>query len=78
MWSFDRFGRSAAYDVPIALNDAVSVTFIDAGHILGCASIVVDIGRGDALRRLVFSSDIGGTGHPIVRDPTPRRTRTSS
>ena len=71
MWSFDRFGRSAAYDVPIALDDAVTVTFIDAGHILGSASVVIDVRAGPVPRRLVFSGDIGGTGHPILRDPTP-------
>src|SRR5512144_645508 len=40
MWALDRFGRVAAYDMPITLNDALSVRFIDAGHILGSASVV--------------------------------------
>jgi metallo-beta-lactamase family protein len=71
MWSFDRFGRVAAYGDPLALGDAVSVRFIDAGHILGAAAIVVDVKEGADRRRIVFSGDIGGTGHPIVRDPTP-------
>jgi metallo-beta-lactamase family protein len=71
MWSFDRFGRTAAYDEPLALNDAVTVRFIDAGHILGSASIVVDVDEGSTPRRIVFSGDVGGVGHPIVRDPTP-------
>jgi metallo-beta-lactamase family protein len=70
MWSFDRFGRVAAYGDPLPLGDAVSVRFIDAGHILGAAAIVVDVKEGADRRRIVFSGDIGGTGHPIVRDPT--------
>jgi len=69
--SFDRFRRIAAYGTPIALNEAVTVTFIDAGHILGSASIVIVVAEGAARRRIVFSGDLGGTGHPIVRDPTP-------
>jgi len=71
MWSFDRFGRTARYSEPLALNDAVSVTFLDAGHILGSAAIVVDVCEGTTKRRIVFSGDVGGRGHPIVRDPTP-------
>ena len=71
MWSFDRFGRTAAYGRSIALNDSVTVTFIDAGHILGSASVVIDVAVGSGRRRIVFSGDIGGTGHPIVRNPVP-------
>lgn len=71
MGSCDRFGRTADYDIPIALNDAVTVTFIDAGHILGSASLVFDVEEGPTRRRVVFSGDIGGPGHPIIRDPTP-------
>jgi len=71
LWSFDRFGRTAVYEVPLVLNDALTVSFIDAGHILGAAAIVVDAKQVAERRRIVFSGDIGGSGHPIVRDPTP-------
>jgi len=70
MWSFDRFGRTVAYDERVALNDAVAITLIDSGHILGSASLVVDVGQGPRRLRTVFSGDVGGRGHPIVRDPT--------
>jgi metallo-beta-lactamase family protein len=69
-WCFDRFGRTAEYGKSLALNDAVGVTFIDAGHIVGSAAIVVDV-RETLRRRIVFSGDIGSHGHPIVRDPAP-------
>ncbi len=71
MWALDRFGRVAAYDRPLALNDALTVRFIDAGHILGSASVVVDVRESGRARRIVFSGDIGVAGHPILRDPTP-------
>jgi metallo-beta-lactamase family protein len=45
------------------------VTFVDAGHILGSASVVLDVDDGEAPRRLVFSGDIGRQGLPIIRDP---------
>jgi len=71
MWCLDRFGRTANYGEPLAFNDQVSATFIDAGHILGSAAVLLDIGHGGARRRIVFSGDLGGAGHPIVRDATP-------
>jgi len=41
----------------------------DAGHILGSASVVLDLADGSRERRLVFSGDIGRRGLPILRDP---------
>lgn len=49
----------------------VHLTFIDAGHMLGSTSVILDIEDRDAKRdvRLVFSGDIGRKGIPIIRDP---------
>jgi metallo-beta-lactamase family protein len=47
----------------------VRATFIDAGHILGSASVVLDLTEGSRSRRLLFSGDIGRKGLPILRDP---------
>jgi metallo-beta-lactamase family protein len=47
----------------------VRATFVDAGHILGSASVVLDLTEGSRTRRLVFSGDIGRRGLPILRDP---------
>jgi metallo-beta-lactamase family protein len=47
----------------------VTATFLDAGHILGSAEIVLDVDAGGRPRRLVFSGDLGRTGLPIIRDP---------
>jgi metallo-beta-lactamase family protein len=49
----------------------VRATFIDAGHILGSASVLLDCTEGNATRRMVFSGDIGRSGLPIIRDPEP-------
>jgi metallo-beta-lactamase family protein len=49
----------------------VRATFVDAGHILGSASVVLDCTEGGVTRRLVFSGDIGRAGLPIIRDPAP-------
>jgi metallo-beta-lactamase family protein len=51
----------------------VYLTLVDAGHMLGSTSIVLDIDDKEAGRsvRLVFSGDIGRAGIPIIRDPEP-------
>jgi metallo-beta-lactamase family protein len=49
----------------------VTLTFIDAGHMLGSASVLLDIEEHETKRtlRLVFSGDLGRVGTPIIRDP---------
>lgn len=49
----------------------VYLTFLDAGHMLGSAIIILDIEDREARRdvRLVFSGDLGRVGIPIIRDP---------
>lgn len=49
----------------------VSLTFYDAGHMLGSASVRLDIVDRETNREVcfVFSGDIGRKGIPIIRDP---------
>src|SRR5262249_51973013 len=60
---------SIPYRKAFAPLPGVTATFIDAGHILGAAEIVVDVTEKDVTRRLVFSGDLGRQGLPILRDP---------
>ena len=65
------FGEFAVYDRPLSLNDQVSVTFRDAGHILGASFLEIEMGKD---RRILFSGDLGNRNKPIVRDPAyPRK-----
>ncbi len=59
------------YDRPLPLGDGVSLTFVDAGHILGSAQVILDIKPADGgdARRLLFSGDIGRGGNEVLRDP---------
>ena len=59
------------YGQKVELCEGVTVEFIDAGHLLGSASILVDAAEGGVTKRLVFSGDIGNVNQPIIRDPTP-------
>ena len=47
----------------------IRATFIDAGHILGSASVILECTENGATKRLVFSGDIGRWGLPIIRNP---------
>ncbi len=47
----------------------VRATFVDAGHILGSAILLVAVRDGGRERTLAFTGDIGHRGLPIVRDP---------
>ncbi len=58
-----------SYHRPFDVTPAVRGTFIDAGHILGSASVVLDCNEGSDRKRIVFSADIGRRGLPIIRDP---------
>ena len=69
--ALDFFGRNVAYGESLALNDQVTVRFIDAGHILGSASVIVDVNENGSPRRIVFSGDLGNRGHAVLSDPTP-------
>jgi metallo-beta-lactamase family protein len=60
-----------AYDEELAPLPGLTARFIDAGHVLGSASIVADVGMNGHRRRVVFSGDIGRRRLPILRDPTP-------
>jgi metallo-beta-lactamase family protein len=62
---------SLNYDRPFPLIDGISVTFRDAGHILGAAQVILDVRESGRAYRFLFSGDIGRGGDDILRDPQP-------
>ena len=62
---------SVPYDRALEVAPGLRLTFVEAGHILGSASVVLEIDDLGTPKRLVFSGDIGRTGLPIIRDPRP-------
>ena len=57
------------YDETVQLCDGVRATFTDAGHLLGSASITLELMENGVSRTIVFSGDIGNVNQPIIRDP---------
>lgn len=59
------------YNKPFDVVPGVRGCYVDAGHILGSASVILDCVEGDQMKRLVFSGDVGRSGLAIIRDPVP-------
>ncbi len=59
------------YDRPMPVAEGVTVTFRDAGHILGSAQVVLDIRENGRRYRYLFSGDVGRGHDDILRDPEP-------
>ncbi len=59
------------YDEAFDVVPGIRAEFLEAGHILGSASVVIESTTGGAGRRLGFSGDIGRRGLSIIRDPVP-------
>ena len=51
------------------LGEVVKVTFVDAGHILGSASVVLEITENGRTFKLGFTGDLGRRDLPILKDP---------
>jgi len=66
-----RMFQKVEYKKQIELNKEISVCFREAGHVLGSASIEVNVMDRIRQRRtkIVFSGDLGYNHAPIVRDP---------
>lgn len=69
--TLDYFGRTASYNKTIELAPGMRATFLDAGHILGSASLQILCEEDGHRRSIAFSGDIGNRGRPLLRDPVP-------
>jgi len=57
------------YDEWFQVVPGVKVKFIDAGHVLGAAMVIIDVEENGVTRHIAFSADIGRNSLPIIRDP---------
>jgi metallo-beta-lactamase family protein len=65
----DYFGRTAAYSQVLEVATGIHATFIDAGHILGSASIFLELEEQGHSASVLFSGDLGNTGRLLLRSP---------
>ncbi len=64
-----RLLREVPYNQPVPVAPGMRAKYVEAGHILGSASIQLFIQDGGEEKRLVFSGDIGPWNAPILKDP---------
>jgi len=59
------------YERSLPIADGVTLTFFDAGHILGSAQVCLDVEDRETgkHRRLLFSGDVGRNDNTLLRDP---------
>lgn len=60
---------SCEYGQTIHLSEGIKVRFIDAGHLLGSASIELWMLEDGKEEKIVFSGDIGNINQPLIKDP---------
>jgi metallo-beta-lactamase family protein len=65
----DYFGRTALYSQVLEVAAGVHASFIDAGHILGSASIFLELEEQSHSTSVLFSGDLGNTGRLLLRSP---------
>lgn len=57
------------YNEWFQVTDGVKAMFIEAGHILGAAMVVLEVTENGVKRMIGFSADLGRSHLPIIRDP---------
>jgi metallo-beta-lactamase family protein len=66
--SFKAFSYNMKFFID-GLNDKVSLTFIEAGHILGSAQVLLEIDENGKKISFGFTGDLGRYHLPILKDP---------
>lgn len=66
--------RGVPYHQEVEVVPGVKVHFLDAGHILGAAIVVLDVDDGQRSLRITFTGDLGRRGMAILKDPEPLPT----
>ena len=61
------------YERPMLIAEGVKLTFIDAGHLLGSAQVVLDINDRETGKksRLLFSGDVGRPNNELLNNASP-------
>ena len=57
------------YGERFRIAEGIEARFVDAGHLLGSASIELWLTEDGETKKLVFSGDVGNINQPLLRDP---------
>ncbi len=68
MDTMDRF-FCITFNKPFEAEDNLTITLIPSGHLLGAASVLLEVKENEEIKRIGFSGDIGRFNYPILADP---------
>ena len=60
--------KPVPYDAPMEVAPAIRVRWVEAGHMLGSASLQLCVQEDGKTKTIVFSGDVGPVGAPILKD----------
>jgi metallo-beta-lactamase family protein len=63
--------KAVGYDQPTEIAPGIQARWVDAGHMLGSASIEMTVEENGHSKVIVFSGDLGQRGAPLLRDSVP-------
>ncbi|MDR1872283.1 MAG: MBL fold metallo-hydrolase [Deltaproteobacteria bacterium] len=61
--------KPISYEKPLEIAPGVTITLIPSGHILGAASVYLEVKTEEALEKVLFSGDLGRQGQILLPDP---------
>lgn len=70
METMDRF-VTIGFHKPFKINGNIELTFVPAGHLLGAASVILNINEDGVSKKIAFTGDIGRKNYPVLVDPEP-------
>lgn len=62
---------SIRFNETFEVKENLKVTFIPTGHLLGAASILLEIRENAEVKKIIFSGDTGRKKYPLLVDPQP-------
>jgi metallo-beta-lactamase family protein len=63
--------QTVKYNQRFELAPGISARLVDAGHVIGSASVELTVQEDGRKKVVVFSGDLGPRGAPLVNDPVP-------
>jgi len=61
--------KGFGYNKTIEIFEGITISFCDAGHLLGSSSIHITVNENGEERTVLFSGDLGNIDRPLIRNP---------
>ena len=61
--------RTSGYGTETEIFDGVTISYTDAGHLLGSSNVLFRLNENGTEKTLLFSGDIGNLDKPLIRSP---------